>query len=117
MPRVKAQALTAGWVKRATKPGAYSGGYGLTLRIDARGNKRWNWRLTIGGRQRNLGLGSWPSVSLDEAMEMALTNWREAKEGRDPIAEKRMARVNAEMPSLPTFKDVARRVTALRRPT
>ena len=28
-----------------------------------------------------------------------------------------MARVNAEMPSLPTFKDVARRVTALRRPT
>ena len=40
MPRVKAQALTAGWVKRATKPGAYSGGYGLTLRIDAWGNKR-----------------------------------------------------------------------------
>ena len=49
-------------------------------------------------------------------MEMALPNWREAKEGRDPIAEKRMARVNAEMPSLPTFEDVARRVTALRRP-
>ena len=24
-------------------------------------------------------------VSLDEAREMALTNWREAKEGRDPI--------------------------------
>ena len=47
MPRVKAQALTAGWVKRATKPGAYSGGYGLTLRIDAWGNKRWDQRLTI----------------------------------------------------------------------
>ena len=40
MPRIKIQALAAGWVKRATKQGAYSDGYGLTLRIDARGNKR-----------------------------------------------------------------------------
>ncbi len=113
MPRLKVQALTAGWVKRTTKPGAYSDGYGLTLRIDARGNKRWVQRLTIGGRQHNLGLGSWPSVSLDEAREMALANWREAKEGRDPIAEKRMTRVGA----MPIFEDVARRVIALRRPT
>ena len=37
-------------------------------------------------------------------MEMALPNWREAKEGRDPIAEKRMARVNAEMPGLPSVQ-------------
>ena len=117
MPRVKIQALTPGWVKRATKPGTYSDGYGLTLRVDARGNKRWVQRLSIGGRQRNMGLGSWPAVSLDEAREIALANWREAKDGRDPIAEKRMARVNAEMPSLHTFKDVARRVLALRRPT
>ena len=117
MPRLKIQALTAGWVKRATKPGAYSDGYGLTLRIDALGNKRWVQRVTIGGRQHNLGLGSWPSVSLDEAREMALANWREAKEGRDPIREKRIARVNAEMPNLPTFEEVARRAITLRRPT
>ena len=117
MPRLKIHALTAGWVKRATKPGAYSDGYGLTLRIDARGNKRWVQRVTIGGQQRNLGLGSWPLVPLDEAREMALANWREAKEGRDPIAEKRIARVNAEMQSLPTFEEVARRAIALRRPT
>ena len=117
MPRLKFQAPTDGWEKRATEPGSYSDGYGLTLRIDARGNKRWVQRLTIGGRQRNMGLGSWPSVSLDKAREMALANWREAKEGQDPIREKRIARVNAEMPSLPTFEDVARRVIALRRPT
>ena len=117
MPRLKFQAPTDGWEKRATEPGSYSDGYGLTLRIDARGNKRWVQRLTIGGRQRNMGLGSWPSVSLDKAREMALANWREAKEGQDPIREKRIARVNAEMPSLPTFEDVARRVIAQRRPT
>ena len=113
MPRIKIQALTSGWVKRATKPGAYSDGYGLTLRIDARGNKRWVQRLTIRRRQRNLGLGSYPEVSLEEAREMALANWRAAREGRDPVAEKRMARTG----DMPIFEDVARRVVALRRPT
>ena len=113
MPRIKIQALTAGWVKRATKPGAYSDGYGLTLRIDARGNKRWVQRLTIRRRQRNLGLGSYPEVSIEEAREMALANWRAAREGRDPVAEKRMARTG----DMPIFEDVARRVIALRRPT
>ena len=110
---MKVQALTAGWVKRATKPGSYSDGYGLTLRIDARGNKRWVQRVTIHGKQRNLGLGSWPEVSLDEAREMALTNWRVAKERRDPIAERHLAK----MPSPSTFEETAKTVIALRRPT
>ena len=113
MPRLKFQALTDGWARRATEPGYYSDGYGLTLRIDARGNKRWVQRLTIGGRQRNLGLGSWPAVSLDDAREMALANWNAAKEGRDPIAERHLAK----MPSPSTFKETAKTVIALRRPT
>ena len=117
MPRTKSQALTTAWVKQVTKPGAYGDGYGLTLRVDTKGNKRWIQRLTIGGRQRNTGLGSWPGVSLDEAREKALANWRGAREGRDPIAERRMARTNARMPMLPTFEEVAVRVIALRRPT
>ena len=117
MPRTKSQALTTPWVKQVMKPGAYGDGYGLTLRIDAKGNKRWIQRLTIGGRQRNTGLGSWPGVSLDEAREKALANWRAAREGRDPIGERRMARANTRMPTLPTFEEVARRVIALRRPT
>ena len=112
MPRVEFQALTAGWVNRETEPGAYSDGYGLTLRIDARGNKRWMQRLTIGGRQRNMGLGSWPAVSLDDAREMALANWRAAKERRDPIAERHLAK----MPSPSTFEETAKTVIALRRP-
>ena len=117
MPRMIVQALTARWVKRATKPGAYSDGYGLTLKIDARGNKRWIQRVTIRKKQRNLGLGSYPEVSLEEAREMALANWRAAKEGRDLFVEKRMAKVNAGMPDIPTFEDVARKVIALHRPT
>ena len=116
MPRIKVKALSGSWVRRATKPGVYADGFGLTLRIDARGNKRWVQRLTIKRRQRNMGLGPWPRVSLVEARKMALANRRAAKEGRDPIAERR-AEVNARMPSLPTFEDMTRKVIALRRPT
>ena len=113
MPHMKFRALTTGFVKRATKPGSYSDGYGLTLRVDARGNKRWFQRITIHGKQRNLGLGSWTEVSLDEAREMALANWRAAKERRDPIAERHLAK----MPSPSTFEETAKTVIALRRPT
>ena len=35
---------------------------------------------------------------------MALANWRAAKEGRDLFVEKRMAKVNAGMPDIPTFE-------------
>ena len=48
---------------------------------------------------------------------MALANWRAAKEGRDPIADKRTAQTDAQMPALRTFKDVARKVIGWRRQT
>ena len=113
MPRLKMHALTPAFVKRVKTPGDHTDGYGLTLRVDARGNKRWIQRLTIRGKQRNLGLGTWPEVSLADARELALANWRAAREGRDPIAEKRVTRPGVA----PSFEEVAQRVLALRRPT
>ena len=44
---------------------------------------------------------------------MALANWRGAKERRDPIADKHLAKV----PSPSTFEETAKTVIALRRPT
>ena len=114
MPRLKMHALTPHFVKRVTTPGAFTDGYGLTLRVDARGNKRWVQRITIRGRQHNMGLGTWPAVSLEEARELALSNWRAARDGRDPIAEKRIARGGRIVPS---FEEVAWTVLELRRPT
>ena len=113
MPRLKMHALTPAFVKRVKTPGDHTDGYGLTLRVDARGNKRWIQRLTIRGKQRNLGLGTWPEVSLADARELALANWRAAREGRDPIAEKRVTRPGVA----PSFEEVAQRVLELRRPT
>ncbi len=117
VPRIKGHALTARWVKQVTTPGEYGDGYGLALRVDARGNKRWVQRLTIAGKQRNMGLGTWPEVTLDDARAQALLHWQAAKQGRNPIEEKRIAQGSAGMPNLTTFADAARRVIALRRPT
>ena len=117
MARIQGHALTTRWVKQVTKPGEYGDGYGLALRIDARGNKRWIQRLSIDGKQRNMGLGIWPEVTLDDARAQALTHWQAAKQGRNPIEEKRIAQGSASMPDLTTFADAARRVIALRRPT
>ena len=44
---------------------------------------------------------------------MALANWNAAKEGRDPIAERHLAK----MPSPSTFEETVKTVIALRRPT
>ena len=112
MPQSKIRDLTPKWVRQAKEPGSYTDGYGLTLRIDARGNKRWFQRLTYRGKQRNLGLGSYPEISLDEARELALANWRSAKAGLDPIAERNVMGAGP----IPTFEDVARKAIALHRP-
>ena len=52
-------------------------------------------------------------MSLEEARELAFANWRAAKEGRDPIAEKR----TTSPEFAPSFEEVARTVLELRRPT
>jgi integrase len=76
-------------VKRAKSPGFYEDGAGLRLIIGPNGAKRWEVRVTIQGTRRNMGLGSYPLVELDEARAKAFDLRRAAKDGRDPIAERR----------------------------
>ena len=109
MARRPFHALTAVKVKSAG-PGFYSDGGGLYLRVDPSGARRWVQRVTISGKQRNLGLGGWPDVSLSDAREKATDNRRLAKAGGDPLAAKRR-RV------MPTFAESAQQVIELRKPT
>ena len=64
----------------------------------------WVQRLMIHGRRRDLGLGSVALVPLAEARETARVNRKLAREGGDPLAEKRRAE------GTPTFAEAARRV-------
>ena len=98
MPR-----LTAAKVKAIKKPGMHGDGNGLYLRVTGSGSRSWMQRIVIGGRRRDMGLGSYPAIGLAEARALALANKALVTAGRDPLAERRRANV-------PTFREAAKKV-------
>ena len=83
--------LSATFVKTANQPGRYGdgrGGFGLSLLVKpaSKGGfaKSWSQRLRVSGRPVNIGLGSYPTVSLAEAREAVLANRRAVAQGVDP---------------------------------
>ena len=89
---------------RSAPPGRHADGNGLYLFVQPSGTRSWIQRLLIRGRRRELGLGSVALVPLSEARERALANRKLAREGGDPLAEKRRAE------DIPTFAEAAMRV-------
>src|SRR5208283_4017502 len=83
--------LTARKVETA-KPGKYGDGGGLQLAVAPTGAKKWVLRFLWQGNAREMGLGSFPEVTLAEAREKALAGRRLARSGVDPIAERRKDR-------------------------
>ncbi len=83
--------LSAAFVKTISDPGRYGdgrGSCGLYLRVWVTANGRigrnWGQRLRIGGQFTNLGLGSYPAVSLALARGRAIKNAQLVAEGEDP---------------------------------
>jgi integrase len=84
--------LNATRVRTLKGPGTYEDGGGLRLVIDRSGARRWVMRVSIGSKRRELGLGGYPTVSLEAAREKAGELRKAAKDGRDLAAERRAAR-------------------------
>ena len=82
------KALSAAFI-RSAPPGRHCDGQGLNLVVQPTGTRSWVQRLVIRGRKRELGLGSTALVPLAEAREQALANRKLARQGGDPLAEKR----------------------------
>ena len=97
------KALSAAFVRTAA-PGRYCDGQGLYLFVQPSGTRSWVQRIAIRGRRHELGLGSAVLVPLAEARAKALANRKIAREGGDPLAEKRRAEAT------PTFAAAAARV-------
>ena len=100
-------------------PGRHGDGDGLYLHVASSGSKSWVQRIVINERRRDIGLGSYLTVSLAQARSLAADNRSAVAEGRDPLAEKWEAKEAARnpAPSVPTFAEAAARVIELRRPT
>ena len=103
-------ALTPAFVRNVSQAGRYCDGQGLYLDVRPSGSRGWIQRLTIRGRRTELGLGGFPLVSLKEAREKAFANRKLAREGGDPLSEKR------RVESTPTFADATRQVWKQLRP-
>ena len=84
--------LSSAFVKSAPY-GKHSDGQGLWLIKRTDGGAQWVLRISLGGKRREMGLGSANDVSLKEARELASEYRKLAKQGIDPInfrlAEKR----------------------------
>jgi len=105
--------LSAAFVKTVTRPGRYGdgrGGHGLSMLVKptttGRLSKTWSQRLRVHDQPVNMGLGSYPLVTLAEARKQALENRREVIQGRDPRAG-----------GIPTFAEAVERVIAMHRGT
>jgi len=103
-------ALSPAFVRHVGEAGRYCDGNGLYLDVRPSGSRGWIQRLTIRGRRTELGLGGYPLVSLKEAREKAFLNRKLAREGGDPLSEKRRAE------SMPTFIETADKVWRQLRP-
>ena len=100
--------LTATQVK-AAGPGKHGDGQGLYLRVTDAGSKSWVLRITVDARRRDIGLGSWPEVSLADARRKVAEHRFAVSDGRDPLADKRRADV-------PNFREAAKKVYEANRP-
>ncbi len=95
---------------RTAPPGHHIDGNGLYLYVQPTGARSWIQRLVIRGKRCELGLGSTALVTLAEAREKAVANRKLAREGGDPLADKR------RLQSMPTFADAAAAVIKQKRP-
>lgn len=88
-------------VAAAKSAGRLSDGGNLYLAISDVGAKSWVFMWTPrGGKRREMGMGSYPTVSLAKARAMAASYRVDVSEGRDPIA------VRDQTPE-PTFGEAA----------
>ena len=79
-------------VQTTKKPGRYGDGNGLWLQVTPAGVKSWLFRYTLDGKARAMGLGPVHAFTLAEARERARAARQLLQDGRDPIAEREIAR-------------------------
>jgi hypothetical protein len=93
--------LSSAKVKHA-KPGMHPDGGGLYLQVTAgkqegQLNKSWLFRFSLGGRERQMGLGSLNTIGLAEAREEAERCRKLLRDGKDPIEAREADRASKQV--------------------
>jgi hypothetical protein len=102
--------LTSQFLNSNLESGRYydDGGAGLNLHVRNSGSKNWSQKIRFQGKQYELGLGSFPMVSLAEARSIAAQNKSNVGKGINPKFE-------ASAPKMiPTFSEISELVVTLK---
>ena len=85
----------------------FSDGLGLNLTLTSRTNVRWTYRYTFTGKAKEMGLGSYPEVSIVDARNLALEKRTLKSNGTDPILEKNTFKKQEQEKGKRRFSEVA----------
>lgn len=102
--------LSALEVRRAKGPCKLNDGGGLVLHVRESGAKSWTFVYRFDGKRPEVGLGSWPEVTLSDARAKAgeARKWLSQTPKRDPRAEWKKKAVAAAPPqACPRFGEFA----------
>ena len=84
-----------------------SDGSGLNLTLTSRDNGNWTFRYTYNGKAKEMGLGSYPEISIVEARNLALEKRTLKSNGVDPIFEKKTLKKQEQEKAKRLFSHVA----------
>lgn len=93
--------------KHGPKPIKLADEKGLFLLLQPSGGKLWRLKYRIGGKEKKLGLGRYPDISLKEARRRRDEARTAIALGRDPSEEKKQATLAASQKASATFEAVA----------
>lgn len=112
----QAKDLAPVMLSKLDKPGLHFVGHvaGLALNVSKTGARSWILRATVGGKRRDMGLGSFPEITLARAKDIAREKREMVRNGIDPITARRQAQaaLKAEQASFMTFEEAARQYIA-----
>jgi integrase len=84
-------------------------GFGNRLWLEVAGGRSWTFRFMMRGRARSMGLGSWPTVTLDAAREKVTEALKAIEAGTDPLDQRQREKMQAALTAAKskTFDEVA----------
>ena len=97
--------LKANEINKIKQKGIYSDGDGLRLRVDKNNNKNWVFRYSMFGKSKDMGLGKFPIVTLNDARQKLVNAKKIIYEGKDPIKLKKEQQIELKRKSI-TFKKI-----------
>lgn len=89
---------------KALSAGKHDDGRGLRLVKSAKDRGSWVLRFTLHGKRREMGLGSWPIISIKAARALAEEKRRLVARGIDPKAEREDAKRTFEQVACEAFE-------------